>query len=51
MEKLGEIFIQGKVVNLDNTDVNDLENYLQSIQSEKEKIKEKLDSILEEIYN
>lgn len=51
MEKLGEIFIQGKVVNLDNTDVNDLENYLQSIQSEKEEIKERLDSILEEIYN
>lgn len=51
MEKLGEILVQGKVVNLDNTSVDELENYLKSIQSEKEKVKEKLDGILEEIYN
>ena len=47
MEKLGEILIQGKRVDLDNTDVNTLEVYLQNVQKEKEEKKAKLD----EIYN
>lgn len=51
MEKLGEILIQGKRVDLDNTDVNTLEIYLQSVQKEKEEKKAKLDELLEEIYN
>lgn len=51
MEKLGEIFIQGKRVDLDNTDVATLEIYLQNIQKEKEVKKSELDEILEEIYN
>lgn len=51
MEKLGEILIQGKRVDLDNTDVNTLGVYLQNIQKEKEEKKAKLDELLEEIYN
>ena len=51
MEKLGEIFIQGKRVDLDNTEVNTLEAYLQNVQKEKEEKKAKLDELLEEIYN
>lgn len=51
MENLGEIFVQGKIVNLDTTSVQDLEKHLQKVQNEKCKIKENLDSILEEIYN
>lgn len=51
MEKLGEILIQGKRVDLDNTDVNTLEVYLQNVQKEKEEKKAKLDELLEEIYN
>lgn len=50
MEKLGEIFIQGKMINLDTSSVEELERYLQSAQKEKEKFKNKLDDILEEIY-
>lgn len=51
MEKLGEVLIQGKRVNLDTTDVKSLETYLQSVQKEKSDKKAKLDEILEEIYN
>lgn len=51
MEKLGETFIQGKIVNLDTASIEDLEMYLQSVQNEKNKLKDKLDNILEEIYN
>lgn len=51
MEKLGEILIQGKRVDLDNADVNTLEVYLQNVQKEKEEKKAKLDELLEEIYN
>lgn len=51
MEKVGEILIQGKRVDLDNTDVNTLEVYLQNVQKEKEEKKAKLDELLEEIYN
>lgn len=51
MEKLGEILIQGKRIDLDTTDVNTLEVYLQNVQKEKEEKKAKLDELLEEIYN
>lgn len=51
MEKLGEILIQGKRVNLDTTDVNSLEMHLQSVQKEKNEKKAELDELLEEIYN
>lgn len=51
MEKLGEIFVQGKMINLDQSSVVELESYLQSVQAEKEKLKSQLDDILEEIYN
>ena len=51
MEKLGEILIQGRRINLDTTDVNDLEVYLKNIQKEKNKKKAELDELLEEIYN
>ena len=51
MENLGEISINGKSINLDTTDVKDLENLLTTVQNQKRTLKDDLDSILEEIYN
>lgn len=51
MENLGEISINGKCINLDTTDVKDLENLLTTVQNQKRTLKDDLDTILEEIYN
>lgn len=51
MERLGEIFVQGQMVNLDQVSAKELEMHLHSVQKEKEKFKNQLDDILEEIYN
>lgn len=51
MENLGEISINGKSINLDITDVKDLENLLTTVQNQKRTLKDDLDTILEEIYN
>lgn len=51
MEKIGEAFIEGRVVNLDSTNVKDLETFLGSVRKQKEDLKDKLDGYLEEIYN
>lgn len=51
MENLGEAFIEGKKLNLDTTDVKELEMLLKSVQKRKSGLKDQLDDILEEIYN
>ena len=51
MENLGEKSINGKSINLDTTDVTDLENLLTTVQNQKRTLKDDLDTILEEIYN
>ena len=51
MVKLGETFIDGKIVNLDKAEISDLVNYLQTIQNNKKIQREKLDNFLEEIYS
>ena len=51
MENLGETFIKGKVVNLDTTDVVELENYLKDIQDNKFDYRKKLNSFIEKIYS
>ena len=51
MERIGEAFIECRVVNLDSTNVKDLEIFLESVQKGKESLKDKLDTYLEEIYN
>lgn len=51
MEKLGEIFVQGKMIKLDQSSVTELQSYLKIVQEDKEKLKNQLDNILEEIYN
>lgn len=51
MENLGQAFIDGKIINLDTTSIEDLESYLQKVQNEKSALKDKLDDILEKIYN
>lgn len=51
MENLGEIFINGKTVNLDSTDVKDLEEYLRKVQDYKKHQKEKLNNYLGKIYS
>ena len=40
MEKIGEAFIEGRVVNLDSTNVKDLETFLGSVRKQKEDLKE-----------
>ena len=51
MENLGEIFINGKTVNLDSADAKDLEGYLKKIQDYKKRQKEKLNNYLGKIYS
>lgn len=51
MENLGEAFIEGKNINLDTTDIKELETMLKNVQNKKRNLKEQLDNILEEIYN
>ena len=51
MERIGESFIEGRVINLDTANVKDLEIYLESVQKEKNNLKDKLDTLLVEIYN
>lgn len=51
MKSLGEIFIEGRTINLDSTESEILEKLLKSVQNRKSEIKSQLDCILEEIYN
>ena len=51
MKNLGQVFIDGRIINLDTTSVKDLESFLQKVQNDKSSLKDKLDDILEEMYN
>ena len=48
-EKIGEIFIDGRIVNLDNSSVEDLDSMLEKIDSRKKNIMNNIDEILTEI--
>ena len=53
MEKnsLGEIFVEGRIINLDSTKIEDFETYLKDVQKSKKEQKDRLNSLLEQIYN
>lgn len=51
MENLGESFIEGRIVNLDQANVDDLKVYLESVRKSKKEKKDKMDDLLQEIYN
>ena len=51
MENLGETFIKGRIVNLDTTDISELESYLKEIRENKFDYRKKLDVFLEKIYS
>lgn len=51
MESLGETFIKGRIVNLDTTDIVELEKYLAEIRANKFDYRKKLDVFLEKIYS
>ena len=53
MEKnsLGEIFVEGRIINLDSTKIEDIETYLKDVQKSKKEQKDRLNSLLEQIYN
>ena len=44
MEKnsLGEIFVEGRIINLDSTKIEDLETYLKDVQKSKKEQKDRL---------
>lgn len=50
-EKLGEIFLNGKIINLDNVSEEVLDNTLTEINIKKEEIIDRINSILAEIQN
>ncbi len=48
-EKIGEIFIDGRIVNLDNSSIEALDSMLEKIDSQKKNIMKNIDEILTEI--
>lgn len=50
-EKLGEIFFNGKIINLDNVSEEVLDNTLSEINTKKEEIIDRINSILAEIQH
>lgn len=50
MKNLGELLINGRSINLDTTNIEELEKILKDVQEKKCKLKDDLDNILEEIY-
>ena len=51
MENLGDTFIDGNLLSLENSDVNELYKYLRIVKKKKEEQKEKLNVFLEQIYS
>lgn len=48
-ESLGEIFLDGRIIGLDNTSVEDIDRFLNQVKSEEETCMNKLNSVLAEI--
>lgn len=51
IEKIGEIFIDGRIVNLDNSSIEDIDIMLEKINVQKKNVMESIDKILTEIQN
>ncbi len=50
-EKIGDIFVDGKMVNLDNSSVQDLDNMLELLTSQRKDIMDDINKILADIQN
>jgi hypothetical protein len=50
-EALGEVFINGRIVNLDNTNISDLERYISELDKLKEDANIRFNKIADEIKN
>lgn len=51
MEKIGEKFIEGRIINLDRENIENLERYAKSVAEKEDTLKYDLDGILNEIIN
>ncbi|HIT71924.1 MAG TPA: hypothetical protein IAD08_08470 [Candidatus Scatovivens faecipullorum] len=49
IEKVGEIFIDGRIINLDNSSMETLNSNFEEITSQKEKLINNINNILEQI--
>ena len=50
-DKLGEIFVDGRIINLDNADIEILDSTLEQVNLEKEKVMNRINRLLSEIQN
>ena len=50
-EKLGEIFVDGRIINLDNASIEVLDSTLNEINLQKEKVMNRINKLLAEIQN
>jgi hypothetical protein len=50
-ETLGEVFMNGRIVNLDNTSISDLERYISELEKLKEDADMRFNKIADEIKN
>ena len=46
---LGEIFLDGKIISLKNTDIDSLQDMLVKVRNDKLEVKEKIESIVDEM--
>lgn len=49
MEKYGEKFIEGRLINLQNEDINNLEKYYKSVSQKEEIARNELDELLSQM--
>lgn len=50
-DKLGEIFVDGRIINLDNASIETLDSTLEQVNSEKEKVMNRINRLLGEIQD
>ncbi len=48
IEKLGEVFINGEIINLDNSSIDELNQSLKKVKDEKEKVINSINVLLQE---
>lgn len=50
-ELIGEMFIEGRIVNLDTESIENLEKILREVSEKEEKSREKLDSLMSKLIS
>ncbi len=51
MEKIGEKFIDGRIVNLDKEEIENLERYAQNTEKREKELKTELDELITQMIN